>query len=302
MTASAFSVAILIEPQLGLDYAAQLAAARIAESSGFDAFYRSDHYATPFAVADPMSTDAWTTLAGIARETYRIRLGCLVSPVTFRPASVLATVAATVQAMGHGQVELGIGAGWDADEHARFGIPFPSLADRLALLRRQALDIRRLWDEKPSRGIRPTLVVGGQGGQLSRAIAIQSADRYSLLRADPDRALAVNRELDAGCVAAGRDPRSLGRSVVLGLLVGEDDAGYARRRAALGGLLGLGDRIDEWLAPREPFWVHGTQRDLRDTLAAYRGAGCSQVVLEVFDGRDLDMIELAGRVAATEVA
>jgi alkanesulfonate monooxygenase SsuD/methylene tetrahydromethanopterin reductase-like flavin-dependent oxidoreductase (luciferase family) len=297
MSKPSIACSIVIEPQLGLDYPAQLAAARAAEHAGFAGFYRSDHYGTPFPVRDPAWTDAWTTLAGLARETDRIALGTLVSPVTFRLPGVLAATAATTQAMSGGRVTVGVGAGWDAAEHEAFGIPFPPLSVRLDQVESQLRLIRAIWDRADGPDPKPTLVVGGQGGPRSRAIALREADGYSMLRADPSRAAHVNRLLDAESHAIGRDPRSLRRSALVGCLIGADDRAYRERRRALGEVLGIGSLLDSWLDERTPFWVHGGPQELRATLVAYRDAGCDEVVLEIFDGSDLGLIEEAAEAA-----
>jgi alkanesulfonate monooxygenase len=295
VTSGAISAAVLIEPQLGLDYHAQLAAARAAEAHGFDAFYRSDHYGTTFPIRHPVVTDAWTVLAGIARQTRRIRLGTLVSPVTFRHVGALAAVVATAQHMSHGRVELGLGTGWDEAEHDAFGIPFPSLGARMRLLEQQARELRELWARNLA-AIAAPVIVGGRGGARSRGIAVRHADGYNVLRASPTVAATVNGLLDEECREAGRDPRTLRRSVLLGTLIGEDALQYRQRRDALGHILGLGDGVGAWLDERREFWALGLADELRTAVSAYLRAGCDQVVLEVFDGRDLEMVKLAGQV------
>jgi len=122
---------IFTEPQQGASYDDLLAVAQTAEQLGFDGFFRSDHY---LRMGDgdpgPGPTDAWVTLAGLARETSRLRLGTLVTAGTFRLPGPLAITVAQVDAMSSGRVELGIGAGWFDDEHRAHGIPFPSTRER----------------------------------------------------------------------------------------------------------------------------------------------------------------------------
>jgi alkanesulfonate monooxygenase SsuD/methylene tetrahydromethanopterin reductase-like flavin-dependent oxidoreductase (luciferase family) len=293
MTAERYPTAVLVEPQLGFDYAAQSAAAQTAERLGFGAFYRSDHYSTPFSVASSW-TDAWACVAALARDTTRIRLGTLVSPVTFRPPAVVAGMALTVHNMTDGRVDVGLGAGWDADEHRRFGLPFPPLRDRLDLLESQLIQMRALLGA--AAGSPPPLTVGGQGGRRSRDIAVRLADGYSLLRAGPDQAREVNRQLDRECIAVSRDPRSLRRSVLLGVLIGANDREFQLRRSALGSLLGLDD-IEAWLAERDSFWACGSPPRLRQAIDAYLAAGCDRVVFELFDAMDFDHFTLVAEVA-----
>src|ERR687895_543106 len=139
--------ALMTEPQQGLSYLEIRDAARTAEEAGIEAFFRSDHYASFPGGSGRPTTDAWTTLAGLARETRRIRLGALVSPVTFRIPGSLAKVIQTVDEMSDGRVEAGFGAGWNADEHAQLGLPFPDIGERYDRLTEQMEVIHGLWTE-----------------------------------------------------------------------------------------------------------------------------------------------------------
>ncbi len=139
--------ALMTEPQQGLSYDEILAVARTAEEAGLEAFFRSDHYASFPGGAGKPTTDAWTTLAGLARETSTIRLGVLVSPVTFRLPGNLAKVIQTVDEMSGGRVEAGFGAGWNDAEHAQLGLPFPKLGERFDMLDEQMAIIHGLWTE-----------------------------------------------------------------------------------------------------------------------------------------------------------
>src|SRR3984957_15588577 len=138
-------VRIFVEPQQGADYAQLLTVAQEAEALGFDAFFRSDHYLTMSGDGLPGPTDAWITLAALARETSRIRLGTLVSSSTFRWPGILAITVAQVDAMSGGRVELGLGTGWYDGEHTAYGIPFPPLGERFARLEEQLSIVTGLW-------------------------------------------------------------------------------------------------------------------------------------------------------------
>src|SRR6202046_4367962 len=142
---------IFVEPQQGATYEQLLAVAQATEARGFDAFFRSDHYLSMGGDGFPGPTDAWVTLAALARETSRIRLGTLVSSATFRWPGVLAITVAQVDAMSGGRVELGLGTGWYDGEHTAYGIPFPALGERFARLEEQLSIITGLWDT-PSGG------------------------------------------------------------------------------------------------------------------------------------------------------
>ena len=136
---------IFTEPQDGADYGTLLSVAQATEQLGFDAFFRSDHYLAMTGPGLPGPTDAWITLAGLARETSRIRLGTLMSPATFRLPGPLAIEVAQVDQMSGGRAELGLGTGWFDAEHAAYGIPFPPLAERFRRLEEQLEIITGLW-------------------------------------------------------------------------------------------------------------------------------------------------------------
>lgn len=299
---------IFTEPQQGASYDDLLRVAQATERLGFDAFFRSDHYLS-MGSGDglPGPTDAWTTLAGLARETSRIRLGTLVSSATFRHPGVLAIQAAQVDAMSGGRVEVGLGTGWFAREHEAYGIPFP--AKRFGLLEEQFAVISGLWNTpvgerfsftgdhytlvdspalpKPVQ-TPPPLIVGGNGPRRTPALAARYAAEYNAsfpAKADiPERFGAVR----AACEDAGRDPSSLVYSVALVLCVGADEAEFRRRAAAIG------------RAPDEvrKNGVAGTVPEVIDALNAVREQGAGRVYLQTLDLSDLDHLELV----ATEVA
>src|SRR5918999_2992777 len=205
--------ALMTEPQQGLSYEEIRDAARTAEEAGIEAFFRSDHYASFPGGSGKPTTDAWTTLAGLARETEHIRLGTLVSPVTFRIPGSLAKVIQTVDEMSGGRVEAGFGAGWNDEEHAQLGIPFPPIGTRYEMLAEQLAILHGLWTEpdgwsydgdhwqvRHSRrhgtvaraGRRhPPIILGGRGGPRLAELAARYADEFNLLSAAPDDAPAA---------------------------------------------------------------------------------------------------------------
>ncbi len=310
--------ALMIEPQMGLTYAEQLAVARRAEAAGFEAFFRSDHYESFPGGSDEPTTDAWSVLAGLARETSTIRLGALVSPVTFRAPGNLAKVVATVNDMSGGRVEMGAGAGWHADEHRRHGFPFPEMAERAEMLEETLEIVRGLWSgpdgwsftgthysvedarfrPKPTLGTardsrRPNVIVGGQGTPRSYRIAARYADEFNLSSASAETARAKFAELDATLRAAGREPSTLVHSVMAGVLVGRDAAELAAREVTLLAALGEDGAGEDWLEERRARWVHGTPQQARDTVRRFEDAGAERIMLQDFVARDLDMIDLA---------
>jgi F420-dependent oxidoreductase-like protein len=208
--------ALMIEPQQGCSYADQLAVARRAEAAGFEAFFRSDHYDSFPGESGRPTTDAWTVVAGLARETERIRLGVLVSPVTFRHPGTLAKIVATVDEMSGGRVELGLGAGWNDEEHAHHGLPFPPIEIRAEMLEEQLAILRGLWQEpdgwsfsgrhyslpgslfrpRPVQQPAPPIIVGGEGSPRSMRIAVRLADEFNVTSATPERVADRSSSLD----------------------------------------------------------------------------------------------------------
>jgi F420-dependent oxidoreductase-like protein len=303
--------ALMIEPQQGLTYADQLAIARAAEAAGFEALFRSDHYESFPGPEDNPTTDAWAVLAGLARETTTIRLGTLVSPVTFRLPGNIAKVVSTVDEMSGGRVEVGLGAGWHEKEHRRHGLPFPPIEERAEMLEEQVQILRGLWGEpdgwsfkgkhytidnawfraKPSP--RPRILVGGGGTPRGMRIAARWADEFNLSSSSPALARSKFAELDEACKAAGRDPATLARSAMAGVLVGATPGELQKRERAL--LAALGDDAGDWLDERRQRWVYGTPDDARATIAQFAEAGVQRIMLQDFVPRDLEMIALLGR-------
>lgn len=242
------------EPQQGFSYAQQLASAQAAERLGFDGWFRSDHYLA-MGAGDPLPgpTDAWTTLAGLARETERLRLGTLVSPITFRHPGVLAIQVAQVDEMSGGRAELGLGAGWFEREHEAYGIPFPSR--RFDLFEEQLEVITGLWRTpadavfdhdgptyrlvnspalpKPVQNPLP-VIIGGGGARRTPALAARYATEFNIGFQSEEQIAAAFARVRQACVEVGRDPASLRLSVALPTVVGSDEATLSRRLAATG--------------------------------------------------------------------
>lgn len=306
---------LMIEAQQGLTYDDQLAIALHAEAAGFEAYFRSDHYESFPGPAGRPTTDAWTVIAGLARDTTRIRLGVLVSPVTFRPPGTMAKIAATVDQMSGGRVELGLGAGWNLDEHRRHGVPFPPIGERADMLEEQLAIIHGLWEEpdgwsfeghhyqvedsifqpKPVQRPRPPIIVGSEGSPRSLRIAAKYADEFNLTASDPARAVERYAMLSDACLAIGRDPSTLGRSAMVGTLIGRDEAELALRKQALLAEVTPDEQAEEWFAARERRWIMGTPDQARAKVAEFAAAGVQRLMLQTFIPRDLDMIDLLGR-------
>jgi len=306
--------AIMLEPQQGITYAEQLAVAQRAEAAGFEAFFRSDHYESFPGPGNLPTTDAWTVLAGIARETSTIRLGALVSPVTYRLPGPFAKIVTTVDEMSSGRVDVALGTGWHEGEHRRLGIPFPPVAERAEMLEESLAILHGLWTEpdgwsssgprwhvsdalfrpKPVQRPHPPIIVGGGGTPRGLRIAARYADEFNLTDSKVAAIPGHYADLDAACRAIGRDPSSIRRSAMIGVLVGRDEAEVARRRAEVIAAFATPDQGATWLAKREPHWVTGTPEQFRAQVAQLEALGVGRLMLQDFLPRDLAMIDLLG--------
>jgi F420-dependent oxidoreductase-like protein len=304
---------IFTEPQMGATYDDLLAVARRAEETGFDAFFRSDHYLTMGGDGLPGPTDAWVTLGALARETSRIRLGTLMSAATFRLPGPLAIAVAQVDQMSGGRVEFGLGAGWFEAEHTAYGIPFPDLGERFDRYAEQLAVITGLWSTPPGETFdfagryhrlkgSPALpkpvqaggipvLVGGRGARRTPRLAARHAAEFNV----PFSSVEDNARLFAGvreaCREAGRDPASMVFSSALVLCVGRDDAELARRAAA------IGRDVDDLRA----HGVAGSPAEAVDTLGRYAEAGATRVYLQVLDLADLDHLDLVAAEVAPQL-
>jgi F420-dependent oxidoreductase-like protein len=297
---------IFTEPQQGAYYDDLLRVARAAEDSGYDAFFRSDHFlAMGEASGEPGPTDAWITLAGLARETSRIRLGTLVTSATFRNPGPLAIAVAQVDQMSGGRVELGLGGGWFEAEHEAYGLPFPSLGERFEILTEQLEMITGLWRTlpgdrfafagkhytvtdspalpKPVQQPTPPVIVGGHGRKKTPALAARFADEFNVAFSPIEATAAQFDRVDAACVEIGRDPKELVRSIAQVICVGRDDAEVARRALVLG--REVDDLRENGLA--------GTPAEVVDRLGAWRDrTRATRVYLQLLDLADIDQVEL----------
>ena len=296
---------VFTEPQQGATYDDQLAVARKTEECGYDAFFRSDHYLV-MGGGDglPGPTDAWVTLAGLARDTSRIRLGTLLTCGTFRLPGPLAISVAEVDAMSGGRVELGLGAGWYDAEHRAYGVPFPPLRERFDRLEEQLAIITGLWRTpigtefafdgtyyslsnspalpKPVQDPVP-VIVGGHGAKRTPAMAARFASEYNIPFPDSVEAAAAQfKRIRAACTDAGREPESIVLSAALVLCCGRDEQQVKRRAEAIG--RDVGELRQHGLA--------GTPDEVTAKLATFADAGASRVYLQVLDLHDLDHLEL----------
>lgn len=295
---------VFTEPQQGASYDEQLAQAQAAERLGFDGWFRSDHFLR-MGDGDPLPgpTDAWVTLAGLARETERIRLGTLVSSATFRHPSLLAIQVAQVDAMSGGRVEFGLGTGWFAEEHTAYGIPFPP--KRFDLFEEQLEVITGLWSTpagstfdytgehyalagapalpKPVQQRMP-VVIGGAGAKRTPELAARFATEFNLgFRSEDDVTAAFDRVRRA-CEEIDRDPATMRLSVALPTVVATNEADYLRRLAA----------IDESPDDFAEINIAGTPAAAIEKIERLRALGADRIYLQLVDVRDLDHLELIG--------
>ena len=302
---------IFTEPQQGAAYEDLLRVARCAETAGYDAFFRSDHL---LAMGDstglPGPTDAWVTLGALARETTTIRLGTLMSSVTFRLPGPLGVAVAQVDHMSGGRIELGIGTGWYEAEHHAYGIPFPPLGERFGMLAEQLEMLTGAWGTpagqgytfrgehyaftdspglpKPLQDPWPPIIVGGSGPRRTPALAARFADEFDVPFAGVDTVADRLARADEACRAIGRDPATLTRSTAQVLCAGRDDAEVRRRAAAIG-------REPDELRARG---LAGTAAEVVDKIGRFAEVGVERVYLQVLDLSDLDHLEfVAAQVA-----
>ncbi|MEU4621551.1 LLM class F420-dependent oxidoreductase [Actinoplanes sp. NPDC023801] len=305
---------IFTEPQQGASHDDLLRVAKAAEDGGYDGFFRSDHYLKMGDVSGlPGPSDAWITLAALAVQTSRIRLGTLVSSATFRLPGPLAIAVAQVDAMSGGRVEFGLGGGWFEDEHTAYGIPFPPLGERFDRLEEQLEIITGLWETpegstydfkgkhyqignspalpKPVQAPRPPVIIGGHGKKRTPYLAARYATEFNVPFAKIEDIPAQYDRVRAASDTLGRtEPPAFSAAAVL--CVGRDDAEINRRAAAIGREAG---------EMRANGGVVGTPAEAVDTIRRYAEAGASRLFLQVLDLSDLDHIDLVAAEVAPQL-
>jgi F420-dependent oxidoreductase-like protein len=296
---------IFTEPQQGADYRTLRTVARATEELGFDAFFRSDHYLKMGDVSGlPGPTDSWATLAALAVETSRIRLGTLMTAATFRLPGPLAITVAQVDQMSGGRVEFGLGSGWYEAEHAAYGIPFPPVGERFDMLEEQLAIFTGLWGTpdgetfsfegthyrvsdspalpKPAQRPRPPVLLGGTGARRTPRLAARFADEFNVPFESVAKSATVFARVREACEAAGRYPASMAYSVAQTVCCGKDEAEVSRRAAAIG------------MRPAEirENGLGGTPGEVAAKIAEFAEIGADRVYLQVLDLSDLDHLTL----------
>ncbi|MFC7450021.1 LLM class F420-dependent oxidoreductase [Rhodococcus daqingensis] len=295
---------IFTEPQQGATYDQLLRVAQAAEDLGYGAFFRSDHYLAMNSAGLPGPTDAWITLAGLARETSTIRLGTLVTSATFRYPGPLAISVAQVDAMSAGRVEFGIGAGWYEEEHLAYGIPFPSVKERFDRLEESLAVITGMWETplgetfsyagahhrvedspalpKPFHRAGPPIIMGGMGKRRTPELAARYADEFNLPFVSLDDSAPQFERVRQACRAIDRDPTELAYSNALVLCCGRTESELAARAA----------RIGREVAELREHGAAGSPAELVDKIGRYGELGASRIYLQTLDLDDLDHLEL----------
>lgn len=307
-------LSVMLEPQEGLSYEQILAVATRAEAVGMAGLYRSDHYSPIGAPPDAPTTDAWATLAGLARETSDITLGTMVSPATFRRPGNLAKVVATVAEMagtldGAPRIHLGMGTGWHEIEHHHFGFPFEDIATRFRRLDEHLQVVRGLWDPErepfsfdgefvsivdarsaPHPQPRPRIVVGGSGRRKTPRLAARHADELNTIFQSPDGCRQMRQAMDQACEEEDRDPPTLPLTLMTGCVVGGDDDAFRARAERVHAAVGSGD-LGAWLDDLRGSWIIGGPEEAADHLGRLADAGVTGVLLQHQTPDDLDMLD-----------
>ncbi len=306
----------MIEGQEGVTWEDWVALARAVDDAGLEGLFRSDHYAGLLGDETRGALDAWTQIAALGAVTERIRLGTLVSPVTFRHPSLLAKAVATADHVSGGRVELGIGAGWNVREHEAYGFPFPDLAGRLERLEEQLEIVSRSWTEtevdfdgrhyrlerldaqpRPLQRPRPPIIVGGAAKPRTARLAARWADEYNTVSATVEQCRERRATVEQACAELGRQP--LVFSLMTGCVVGSSEAearDRLRRRMERSGVEG---DPDAFRRERGDTLILGTEDEVAARLHALAEAGVERVFLQHLDHEDLEMVALIGRVAAS---
>jgi F420-dependent oxidoreductase-like protein len=310
----------MIEGQEGVYWEQWVALAETCERVGIEALLRSDHYLSLSFPHDRTAHDAWTTIAGLAALTTKLRFGTLVSPITFRHPSVLAKAVTTADHISDGRVELGMGAGWMELEHEAYGFPFPPLRERLEHLVEQLEIVHRLWTEepvtfegrhyrltdcpalpKPVQDPHPPLLVGGRAKPGTATPAARFADEYNVIGASLEDYAAARKALDEACEREGRDPKTLRMSIMTGFLLGADEDDLLEKARV---------SMERWGSPMSPQeavnrararGTAGTPEQLIEGLGRLEEVGVERVMLQHIRHEDLGTVELLGREVVPRV-
>jgi F420-dependent oxidoreductase-like protein len=307
---------LMIEGQEGVSWPQWVALARACEEHGVSALFRSDHYMNLDGQhPEREALDAWGTLCALAAVTNTLKLGTLVSPATFRHPSNLAKLVATADEISSGRVALGLGAGWHEREHTAYGFPFAHTRTRMDVLAEQLEIVRGAWSEdqfsfdgehyrldqldaRPRPARRPHLIMGGNAGPRSAALAARFADEYNTVFPTAEEVRERRRAIAAACEQAGRE--TIPFSVMTGFVVGRDRAEFEQRVRRLGER--TGQDAEGFMRDPPAAWITGTLEQAAEQLNALKEAGVSRVMCQHLLHDDLDAVALIGSELAPQVA
>lgn len=314
---------VMIEGQEGLTWDRWRRLARATEDLGFASLWRSDHFSSLFGDRAQPALETWISLAMAAQETKRVRLGPLVCSMTFRHPSLLARMAAQVDVLSGGRLEVGVGAGWNVMEHETFGIEFPPLKERMDMLEEGVQVMQALWAEgkasfsgrhyrlkdatchpKPAQTPLP-LVIGGTGEKRTLLIAARYASHWNAVGVDPKTFAEKRAVLERHCAAVGRDPAEIRRSVMGGFILGRSDAdvrGHFQRVVAAMPPLSQLDAETALSGLKGRGWLVGTVNEVVEQLGAFEDAGVGEFMLQHHDQEDLGVLELIAGEILPQVA
>jgi F420-dependent oxidoreductase-like protein len=310
---------LMIEGQDGVTWPQWLALAQACEAHGIPALFRSDHQLNLEDRTERGSLDAWAIITALAARTSTLRLGTLVSPVTFRHPSDVAKVVVVADHVSGGRVELGLGAGWNEREHAAYGFPFPPLKERMDMLAEQLEIVHGHWADgafsfagehyrledldaqpKPVQRPRPPLLMGGKAGPRGAALAARWADEYNTPFATLEDVVAMKARVTQACEAAGREPIPF--SLMTGVIVGRDRGEVRDRARLLAEFRQDSEDPDQFLASTKSAWITGTVDEVAEQLGALRDAGVARVMCQHLLHTDLDAVALIGDELAPMLA
>ncbi len=303
---------VMLEPQEGGTYEEMLGLARRAEALGFGGFFRSDHYHPMNVPLTSDSTDAWAILAGLARETRTIRLGTMVSPMTFRHPSEFAKIVATVDRMSGGRIDVGMGAGWFEKEHVAYGLPFPPVKERFDRFEESLEVCTRLWGDgpasfdgklfslkdapghpKPIQRPHPPIIIGGGGPKRTPELAARFADEFNVFGGDKTVFAERRQRVADACGKLGRDPSSLRYTWAGPTIVGRDEGDLRRRSQRRLDYNGQQDEVGGWIADmRSHGMTIGTVDQVAEQVNELKSVGCSRWYFQIIPVDDDGMLEI----------
>lgn len=315
---------VMIEGQEGLTWERWRRIMRTTEDLGYESLWRSDHFFSLSGHPERNCIETWVSLTVAATETQRVRFGALVSSMTFRHPALLARMAASVDQLSSGRLEVGIGAGWNVPEHEAFGLPFPPVKERMDRLDEGIQVLLALWGDgkanvegkyyqlkdaeanpKPAQRPRPTLVVGGSGEKRTLLIAAKYADDWNGGAPTVEGYRHKIEVLNQHCERVGRDPKQIAHSRMSAFLIGRNDAELQQRAEGLQEVLPQLKQVDAAALPRtlqERGWLVGTPRQVIEQIESFAEAGCDRIMLQHHNQTDFEVLELIAKEVMPHVS